>query len=50
MLAIVLLIIGLTCVVLGIAGLVWKTGWDRRRAEKAANALTSDEPSQLISR
>lgn len=47
-LAIILLIIGLVCMVIGVAGLVWKTGRDRRRAEEAATkASTSDEPAQL---
>jgi len=48
-LAIILLVIGLTCMVLGITGLMWKAGWDRRRKEKAANALTSDEFSPTVS-
>jgi alpha-D-ribose 1-methylphosphonate 5-triphosphate synthase subunit PhnG len=48
-LAIVLLIIGLACMVVGAVGLMWKAGRDRRQAEKAANASTSDEHSQLIS-
>ena len=48
-LAIILLVIGLTCMVLGITGLMWKAGWDRRRKEKAANALTSDEFSPPVS-
>jgi hypothetical protein len=46
-LAIILLVIGLTCMVLGITGLMWKAGWDRRRKEKAANALTTGELSPL---
>jgi hypothetical protein len=33
--------------VLGITGLMWKAGWDRRRKEKAANALTTGELSPL---
>lgn len=46
-LATILLIIGLTCMVLGITGLMWKAGWDRRKKEKEANALTPDEFSSL---
>ena len=37
--AISLLIVGLTCIVIGVAGLMWKTGRDRRREE---NAVASD--------
>ncbi len=33
-LATILLIVGLICVVLGVVGLVWKSGHDRRRMEK----------------
>jgi hypothetical protein len=33
-LAIILLIAGIICMVIGVVGLVWKTGYDRRRMEK----------------
>lgn len=33
-LAITLLIMGLSCMVVGIAGLIWSTGRERRRIEK----------------
>ena len=34
-LATILLIIGLVCMLIGVAGLMWKAGYDRRRVEKA---------------
>lgn len=40
-LAIVLLIIGLVCTVLGFSGLVWRTGRDRRRMEQAEKATAA---------
>jgi flagellar basal body-associated protein FliL len=42
-LATVLLIIGLVCLALGVAGLIWSTGRDRRRAEKSREAARSAE-------
>jgi UDP-glucose 6-dehydrogenase len=47
--AVTLLIVGLTCVVIGVTGLMWKAGRDQRRAAKAAHAadaLTTSEFSQ----
>jgi len=41
--AIILLIIGLTCTVIGIAGLAWTTTRNKRRVDQAANAVTSAE-------
>ncbi len=41
--AIILLIIGIICMVLGVVGLAWKTGYDRRRMEKARHAARSGE-------
>jgi FtsZ-interacting cell division protein ZipA len=41
-LATILLIIGIICMVLGVVGLVWKAGHDRRRMEKSRNTMTSD--------
>ncbi|HET9256991.1 MAG TPA: hypothetical protein VFO16_17585 [Pseudonocardiaceae bacterium] len=43
--AVTLLIVGLSCLVIGVAGLMWKTGRDQRRVEKAANALPMNELS-----
>ena len=42
-LAIVLLIVGLACVVLGIAGLVWMSGRSRKRRDGQIPASTADE-------
>jgi hypothetical protein len=42
-LATILLIIGSVCLFLGIAGLVWSTGRDRRRADTSPEAVTSGE-------
>jgi alpha-D-ribose 1-methylphosphonate 5-triphosphate synthase subunit PhnG len=47
--AVTLLIVGLTCLVIGVAGLMWKAGRDQRHAAKAAHAadaLTISEHSQ----
>ena len=33
-LATILLIIGLACMLIGVAGLLWKAAYDRRRVEK----------------
>ena len=33
-LATILLIIGLVCTLIGMAGLIWRIGYDRRRVEK----------------
>lgn len=40
-LATILLIIGIICVILGVVGLVWKTGYDRRRMDRARHAAIS---------
>jgi hypothetical protein len=42
-LATILLIIGLVCLVMGVAGLIWSTGRDRRRGEKSGEAVTPGE-------
>jgi high-affinity nickel permease len=42
-LATILLIIGLVCTLIGMSGLIWKAGYDRRQAENADKALTSGE-------
>jgi hypothetical protein len=42
-LATILLIIGLICVVLGVVGLVWKSGHDGRRMEKTRHATIVSE-------
>jgi hypothetical protein len=42
-LATILLIIGIICMVLGVVGLLWKAGYDRRRMEKARNAAISGQ-------
>lgn len=36
-LAVILLIIGLTCLLIGVSALMWSTGRDRRRIDKAAS-------------
>jgi hypothetical protein len=48
-LAIVLLIIGLVCVVIGVAGLVWTAGRDSRGEIRKTKTSISDEFSPLIS-
>lgn len=42
-LATILLIIGLVCTLIGMAGLIWRIGYDRRRVEKTEIAVISDE-------
>jgi hypothetical protein len=42
-LATILLIIGLVCLLMGVAGLIWSTGRDRRRVEKSGEARMPDE-------
>jgi hypothetical protein len=42
-LATILLIIGLVFLIMGVAGLMWSTGRDRRRVEKSGEAMTSGE-------
>jgi len=42
-LATILLIIGLVCTLIGVAGLIWRAGYDRRRVEKAESIVISDE-------
>ena len=42
-LATILLIIGLICLVMGVAGLMWSTGHDRRKIEKSGEAVPSGE-------
>ena len=47
-LAIILLIVGIICMVLGVVGLVWKTGYDRRRIEKVNNSAISGENADWV--
>ncbi len=42
-LATILLIIGLVCMLIGVAGLTWKAGYDKRRVEKAEKVVSSGE-------
>jgi hypothetical protein len=42
-LAIILLIVGLVFTSIGLAGLMWRAGRDRRRIEQAEKAMTSGE-------
>lgn len=42
-LATILLIIGLVCLLMGVAGLIWSTGRDRRRVEKSGEARIPGE-------
>jgi hypothetical protein len=42
-LATILLIIGLVCMLIGVAGLIWRAGYDRRRIEKAEKVVASSE-------
>jgi hypothetical protein len=42
-LAVVLLIIGLACVVIGVAGLIWIAGRDSRGKASRAQTLVADE-------
>jgi hypothetical protein len=42
-LATILLIIGLVCTLIGMAGLIWKAGYDKRQVEKAEKILRSGE-------
>ncbi len=42
-LATILLIIGLVCLLMGVAGLMWSMGRDRQWKEKTRKAQTSDE-------
>jgi hypothetical protein len=46
-LATILLFIGLTCIVIGIAGLVWRMGRDERRRNSAEAARTSADSVRL---
>lgn len=47
-LAAILLIIGLVCLLVGVAGLMWTTGRDRRRGEKTGEAGPSGEPADDV--
>ena len=47
-LATILLIIGSVCLFLGIAGLIWSTGRDRRRADRSPEAVPPGELSDGI--
>jgi hypothetical protein len=47
-LAIILLIVGIICMVLGVVGLVWKAGYDRRRMEKVNNSAISRESAHWV--
>jgi hypothetical protein len=47
-LATILLIIGSVCLFLGIAGLIWSTGRDRRRADKIPEAEPPGERSDGV--
>lgn len=49
-LAIILLIIGLTCLAIGATGLIWKARRDQRLMEEAEEASRSPELSSLGSR
>lgn len=49
-LAIVLLIVGLTFLTIGAAGLIWRAGRDRRLRELAEEESRSREPSALSPR
>jgi len=42
-LATILLIIGLVCMLIGVAGLIRKAGYDKRRVEKAEKVVPSGE-------
>jgi len=42
-LATILLIIGLVCMLIGVAGLIWRAGYDKRRVEKAEKVVPSGE-------
>lgn len=42
--AVILLIIGLVCLLIGVSALMWSARQDRRRAEKSAAAARSSEP------
>lgn len=42
-LATILLVIGLTCTLVGVAGLIWKAGYDKRQVEKTERVQTSGE-------
>lgn len=44
--AVTLLVVGLSCLVIGVVGLMWKTGHDRRRVEREAKALATRELTQ----
>ncbi|MGH3547466.1 MAG: hypothetical protein ACRDQU_04955 [Pseudonocardiaceae bacterium] len=42
-LATILLIIGLVCMLIGVAGLIWRAGYDKRRVAKAETVVPSGE-------
>ncbi len=47
-LATILLVIGLVCLAIGVAGLMWSIGRDRRRLEKTREAETSGEIAESV--
>jgi len=49
-LATILLIIGLICMVLGIFGLAWRIGHDKRRIEKTGNVAMLSENTDSLPR
>jgi hypothetical protein len=49
-LAAILLIIGLVCLLIGVAGLLWGIGRDKRRMEKTRAAETSGEIADNVFR
>ena len=42
-LATILLIIGLVCTLIGMAGLIWRAGYDKRQVEEAEKIIMSAE-------
>jgi hypothetical protein len=47
-LATILLIIGLVFLLVGVAGLIWSTGRDRRQVEKSGETMTSGELAEGV--
>jgi hypothetical protein len=47
-LATILLIIGLVCLLMGVAGLLWSIGRDRRRNEKTGKTMPSAELADSV--
>ncbi|MGH3831422.1 MAG: hypothetical protein ACRDRS_13410 [Pseudonocardiaceae bacterium] len=43
--AVILLIIGLVCLLIGVSALMWSARHDRRRAEKSDEVARSSEPT-----